>query len=159
MGQWDLSLPKTNIHVSKKELLVYSANQEEVIARHKLSNIRRVTVQKRFEPICILFGIVGICLSYFPAFYVESTVGRWGLVGLGVVCVILAVLGAFGVRLVIETSSGELCYTINDLEEHAQGFAVTLTEILENLDRNQEDEDSQEFQASAVTHPEQELPV
>ena len=59
MPRWELTLPKTNIYVSTEELLVQSS-EDEVIARHKLDSIKEVKIQKRFEPICILFGVLGI---------------------------------------------------------------------------------------------------
>ena len=133
MARWELSLPKTNIHVSSDELVVQSAG-EDVIARHKLDRIRRVSTRKRFEPICLLFAVIGVCLSYFPFFYTDSSTLRWVLVGLGVACLVLAIFGAIGTRLVLELDSGDISYNVNDLDEHVQGFVVTLQEIL--TDRN-----------------------
>ena len=138
MGQWDLSLPKSNIHVCGDELLVYSADKEEVIARHSLDGISSVRITKSFEPVSLAFAFTGLLLIVAPLLYVDGATARWVLVGFGVAFVLIAILGAIGIRLIIDTHSGEIFYSVNDLEEHARGFALTLSEMLTGR-KNSED--------------------
>lgn len=131
MPQPELCLPKSHIRVAEGDFVVCSStNDSEVIARHKLQNISAVAVSKQFEPISIVFGIVGICLTYFPLVYVENQVFRWVVVGLGIACCLLALFGAIGTRLTLSMQGGNMAYTVNDLPEHAEGFAATLREMI-----------------------------
>lgn len=157
MTQVDLSLPKSNLKLVADELRLCSAN-DEVIARHPLECIEQATVVKQFEPVAVLFASLGVCLAYFPYLYVPNDILKWLLIAVGGVCLLLGVLGAFGVRLQLQVSGTILRYPVNDAIEHAQGFAITINHLIRTRnDANIPIESSELATPSTGSEPKQDL--
>jgi hypothetical protein len=124
-----LALPKSKL-TFENGVVTKRGQENAVVAHHSLSDIRKVDVIQKVDPLGITFLVVGAALAYLCKAYIPSDLWSWiaALVFVGV-----SFLGLFAIKkaqIRFECSAGTAAYDVLDTYEDAQGFAVSLQSLL-----------------------------
>ncbi|MCA8996218.1 MAG: hypothetical protein KDA80_04515 [Planctomycetaceae bacterium] len=121
-----LTLPKTGLVVEDGVLRLIKTD-DQIVSEFPLADIRDIRYEKRYEilfPAILFLVFSGLAVACHT--FIISDLPKWiWTILLGGVA-LFAFIGVEGSRIAIETSGGTVKYIVNDGQEEAQGFVLTL---------------------------------
>jgi len=125
-----LSLPDSRLSIHGGVLVKKASKGNETIARHPLSEIRRLELRRGVNPFGVFLFLLGAGLAAGARMGIESPSWSWtGVIGSSV----LALIGLAALRrcmLWIQTPDGEVRYELTDEAGDCEGFVLTLKRLL-----------------------------
>ncbi|MBW3599712.1 MAG: hypothetical protein KY475_20880 [Planctomycetes bacterium] len=124
-----LELPKTMLRLHGGDLTKY-VHPETIVGRFPLEQIADIRLERHTEYFGVIFAAIGAALAAVAKVYVPWEGWGWAA---AVVCLALALLCALivsGRKIVIETREGPVGYVVADAIEEAEGFVITLRQVL-----------------------------
>jgi len=121
----ELNLEKSHLTL-RDGVLVKHAAGGKIVARHVLADITKVQMIRKFETVNILISLAAFALAGVAYTSIEHSVARWGVT---ILLGIIALIGAAIVQqfyLELECDKETVRYPMNDPEEDAQGFFISL---------------------------------
>lgn len=129
-----LELPKTMLRLQGRMLTKY-VHPETIVGRFPLEQIADVRLERYTEYFGVIFAATFAALGAVAKVYVPSTGWAWAI---AIVCLAIALLCApmvTGRKIVIETRDGPVGYVVADEVEEAEGFVITLRQVLRSGDK------------------------
>jgi hypothetical protein len=132
-----LELPKTMLRLQGRMLTKY-VHPETMVGRFPLEQIADIRLERHTEYLGVIFAATFAALGAVAKVYVPWTGWAWAI---AIVCLAIALLCApmvMGRKIVIETRDGPVGYVVADAVEEAEGFVITLRQVLRTGDKTED---------------------
>ena len=126
-----LDLPKTKLSL-KDEVLEKYNNDDSVAASFSINDISEISVEESKEySITLIFCAALVGLTWVARTYITSPGWSWTAIiaCMAMICFSFLMITVHKIQIV--TKNGKVAYTISDSVEEAEGFALSLSHIIE----------------------------
>jgi hypothetical protein len=124
-----IELPKTNLRLQGQDLLKYS-HPEALVGSFPLSQIVDVRLERHTEFFGLIAAGMFAALAAVAKAYIPWPGVAWAATIVALAAALLCTLIVSGRKIVIETKDGLVSYIVADAFEEAEGFVVSLRQIL-----------------------------